>query len=417
MRRSRLRILYVVPAWPHGKSFGKRLRLLHLGRALRELGEVSWVIACDDHDSQTEERTRREFSVAYTVSTEQVSRGFRDRLKWWLDPTFQDPSGSVAKECDRAHLVQSLGNFDLVWVHSVRTANMFELWRWPHSVLDIDDIPSTYELRVFGNSSRIMDRLKAGARVVTWRRREKFLRQRFTVLGVCSEVDRQYLGGGSHIHVIPNGFERPQVEPKRKPVTPPRLGFIGLFSYAPNLEGVRWFMKKCWPKIKKEIPNVRLRLIGKDSSGPLRPADPDVDGLGWIADPAEEIASWSGMIVPIRLGSGTRVKVAEAFSRKCPLISTSFGARGYDLANGNELLLADTPEAFTGACIYMIKNPQEAAAIAQRAWLRFVQDWTWDAVAPRVWDTAEHCLRLKYAKLHHTGHREGSDSLEVNGDL
>ena len=153
-------------------------------------------------------------------------------------------------------------------------------------------------------------------------------------------------------------------------------------------------METCWPRIKSEVPDAKLRLIGQDSDGPLKPADPDVAGLGWIADPSGEIATWSGMIVPLRLGSGTRVKVAEAFSRKCPLISTPFGARGYDFADGKELLLADTPEAFARACIDVMQKPSAAAAMAQRAWRRYLDDWTWEAIAPRVWATAEHCLKL-----------------------
>lgn len=400
MKKRRPRILYLTPAWPHERSSGKQLRLLHLGRALQQLGEVNLVIASNNGDAAVRERTRREFHTAYDVSTTQISyRGFRERLRWWLDPCFQDPYGSVAKESERARLRQSLGNFDLIWVNDVRAANMFGVWRWPRSVLDIDDIPSTYELTRLWSGDGFTDRLKAGARVLTLRRREKLLLQRFTVLGVCSEDDRQYLGGGSHIHVIPNGFERPQAKPNRKPADPPRLGFIGLFSYAPNIEGVRWFLKKCWPQIKREIPNAKLRLVGKGTDGQLKPADPDVDRLGWIADPSEEIATWSGMIVPIRLGAGTRVKIAEAFSRKCPLVSTPLGARGYDCTHGKELLLADNPKAFARACIHVIQNPSDAAAMAERAWLRFLEHWTWDVIAPRVWATAEHCLRLEPRSL------------------
>jgi glycosyltransferase involved in cell wall biosynthesis len=153
-------------------------------------------------------------------------------------------------------------------------------------------------------------------------------------------------------------------------------------------------VEKSWPRIKREIPNAKLRLVGKYTDGLLKPANPDVEGLGWIRDPSEEIATWSGMIVPIRLGAGTRVKVAEAFSRKCPLISTRLGARGYDCVDGKELLLADSPEAFARACIYVLQKPSDAAAMAERAWLRFLEQWTWDAIAPHVWATAEHCLRL-----------------------
>jgi glycosyltransferase involved in cell wall biosynthesis len=134
--------------------------------------------------------------------------------------------------------------------------------------------------------------------------------------------------------------------------------------------------------------------VGKDSDDASKTAEPDVDSLGWIADPAEEIATWSAMIVPIRLGAGMRVKIAEAFSRKCPLVSTRFGALGYDVADGKELLLADTPDAFARACIHMIREPAQATAMSECAWQQFLDKWTWDVVAPRVWAAAEHCLRL-----------------------
>ena len=396
MRKGRVRILYLAPAWPHGRSFGKQLRLFHLGHALQKIGEVHWVIACDDHDAEVEERTRREFNVAHSVSTEQLPlRKLRDRLGWWFDARYQDPSGSVAKAPDRVRLIESLGGFDLIWINSVRAANMFGLWHWPRSVLDIDDIPSTYELTKFRSERRLIDRVKAGARVLTWRRREKLLQQRFTILGVCSQADRQYLGGGSRIHVIPNGFERPRVKPNGRLADPPRLGFIGLLSYWPNLHGVQWFVEQCWPRIKKAIPGARLRLVGKGTDGPLQPLGLDVEGLGWIEDPSEEMATWSGMIVPVHLGSGTRIKIAEAFSRNCPLVSTRLGARGYECENGNELLLADTPGAFAQACINVIRRPFEAEAMAQRAWLRFLREWTWDAVGARVRAAAEHCLQLE----------------------
>ena len=97
-------------------------------------------------------------------------------------------------------------------------------------------------------------------------------KERFTTLSVCSERDRLYLRGGDQVHVIPNGFERPVGEPLRHPAaTPPRIGFMGLYTYEPNLDGVRWFLKECWPTIRQEVPGVRFRLVGKGSDGPLRP--------------------------------------------------------------------------------------------------------------------------------------------------
>jgi polysaccharide biosynthesis protein PslH len=394
--RPRPRILYLVPAWPHEKSFGQQLRVLHVGRALQDIGHVKLAVFSNTEDAEAMERTADEFDIHCSPRmNHRVDRRPGRRLKWWLDPRFQDSSGFFIEERDRVRLCRSLENFDLVWLNCVRVANMLGLWRWPRSMMDIDDLPSTYQLQEWRHGDRLIDKLKAGARLLAFRRREKLLAERFTLLGVCSEEDRRLMGGGSHIHVIPNGFERPEEEPRPQPANPPRLGFIGVFTHPPNLEGIRWFMRHCWPRIKREIPNVRLRLVGRSSDGPLKPDDPDVDGLGFVADPSAEIATWSAMIVPLRLGSGTRLKVAEALSRKCPLISTRFGALGYSVADGKEAFLADAPEAFANACIRVIREPSQAAAMADRAWCRYLYSWTWDAIAPRVWSAAEHCLRLQ----------------------
>jgi glycosyltransferase involved in cell wall biosynthesis len=99
------------------------------------------------------------------------------------------------------------------------------------------------------------------------------------------------------------------------------------------------------------------------------------------------------MVVPIRMGAGTRVKIVHGFSRKCPIVSTSLGAHGYDVADGRELYLADSPEQFSSACIKAVREPKQAAEMADRAWREFLEKWTWEAVRPRVWAAAEDCLR------------------------
>jgi glycosyltransferase involved in cell wall biosynthesis len=395
VRKLRPRILYLAPTWPHANCFGQQLRVLHVGRALQQLGDVKLAVGSDVNEAEAIEKTAGEFQILCKIGTQRISRTAPwQRLRWWLDPHFQDSSGFLAGDQGKARIYESLGDFDLIWLNSLRLANMFGIWRWPRAMLDVDDVPSTYQLTEWRNSDRVFEKLKAGARALALQRRERLLKTRFSVLGVCSEADRQYLGGGSQIHVIPNGFERPLVEAVPKPVKPPRIGFIGVFTHPPNFEGIRWFMKECWPLIKRVVPDARLRLVGKESDGPLKPADPDVDGLGFVGDPTGEIATWSAMIVPLRLGSGTRLKVGEAFSRKCPLVSTRFGALGYDVADGREAILSDTADSFAAACIRLMREPSEGAAMAGRAWRRFLNDWTWDAIAPRVWEAAEDCLRL-----------------------
>jgi glycosyltransferase involved in cell wall biosynthesis len=146
--------------------------------------------------------------------------------------------------------------------------------------------------------------------------------------------------------------------------------------------------------IKRDVPDARLRLVGKNTDGALRPNAPDIEALGYLTDPVDEIATWSAMIVPINHGAGTRIKIADAFSRKCPVVSTHLGAYGYDVQNGRELLLADDPRQFAAACVALMRDRSAGEAISERAYKAFLKKWTWDAIAPRVWAAAEDALRL-----------------------
>jgi polysaccharide biosynthesis protein PslH len=394
MKDRRPRILYLCWSWPHERSSGYRSRTLQVARALKNVGEVHLVVASENNDTDAMEKAAGEFKLHCNMRMNPLPRqGVWQRLSSLSDPLSVNFHGWVGEEQARARVCENMGKFDLVWIGGTLVAGMFGLRRWPRSMLDIDDVPSAKELTKWRNASRVTDRFKGVVRALAFRRRERSLLEQFSALGVCSEADRQYLGGGRGIYVIPNGFERPAVEPHRQTRQPPRLGFIGPFGYAPNLEGIRWFMRTCWAQIKRDVPDARLRLVGKDTDGPLKPAGPDVDGLGWLADPSEEIATWSAMIVPIRVGGGTRLKVAEALGRKCPLVSTRLGAFGYDLVDGREILLADSSRAFAGASIRVIREPAEATAMAERAWKRFLENWTCDAIAPRIWAAAEYCLR------------------------
>ena len=147
-----------------------------------------------------------------------------------------------------------------------------------------------------------------------------------------------------------------------------------------------------WPIVKRELPRAQLRLIGRGSEGYLTTLGPDITGLGWLEDPGDEIASWSAMIVPIKVGSGTRVKVAEGFSRRCPVVATTIGAFGYDVEDGREILLADRAEDFAAACIRLLRSPELRNALSERAHSRFLDRWTWDSFESTVGKVLQECL-------------------------
>jgi glycosyltransferase involved in cell wall biosynthesis len=257
--------------------------------------------------------------------------------------------------------------------------------------MDIDDLPTTdYRTRARWHPS-LLKRLSYRRMGLIWRRREKALLSRFDVLTVCSEADKASLNLPERIHVIPNGANLLPLR-ARKPSEPPVIGFIGNCGFPPNDQGLRWFIRRVWPLIKSDCPKAQLRLVGTGSDGDFATLGPDIVGRGWVADPAEEVVSWSAMIVPIKTGAGTRVKIADGFARKCPVVATPFGAFGYDVTNGQELMLAEEPDEFASACLQLIRYPALGCEIADRAYARFLQCWTWNSFQGTVETAVQECL-------------------------
>jgi glycosyltransferase involved in cell wall biosynthesis len=397
------RILYVTPFWPFKGVTGVHVRSLNLLRALQQIGTIEVMVLGDEYIKRERISEMDRDLVVHSLEVKpEPNKGLIEKLRWTFDPRSNYPNGCGVGAQAMQRVLGRLNEFDLIWFFKPRSADMFPNAVWPCSVLDIDDVPSSYERSTMQAGAALLERFFTLRRLFVWKRREKLLGGRFTVLTVCSEEDKQYLrriGLKSPIHVIPNGFEKPSVEPVRSPAKPPRIGFIGVLDYFPNREGIHWFVNNCWPRIKCAVPDARLRLVGPGSDGPFKPVGPDVDGLGWLANPSDEIKTWSLMAVPIRAGGGTRVKIAQGFSEKCPIVSTSLGAHGYQPRDGHEMYLADSAEAFSNACIKTIREPDKAAQMAERAWCQYLEKWTWEAIYPRVWAAAEDCLRLSGQNL------------------
>jgi len=396
MRNGSPRILYVTRVWPNG--CGAHVRSLNILRALQQIGQVE-VIGLEGVGSSSGAGADFEFAQTFRFEL-RSNRGLSDRIRWTVDPAQPYPNGFAVEDEAARRILCRLPSFGLVWFSTIHSADMFGVTSWPNSVLDIDDLQSSHVRTRLNARSGMWAHVSALRKTIVWKRREKLLGKRFTLLCACSEEDRRYLaelGVEVPIHVIPNAFEKPDLEPVRSPALPPRIGFIGFFEYAPNRDGIQWFVDQCWPRINAAVPDARLRLIGKGSDAIRTLAGTGVDALGWLTDPSDEIRTWSAMAVPIRIGAGTRVKIAHAFSLKCPVVSTTLGAHGYAAVNERDMFVADTAASFSDACVRAMREPALAAEIAERAWRRYLDHWTWEAVRPRVWAAAEDCLRSRAA--------------------
>jgi len=389
-----LKILCLTSNDLNSPDFGGALRSRKVFGLLARWGDIQ-VVQAGSYDVWTDAApaTFGGFPLLRRIQFEHTRPTLRDRIRRELDPHFLNFNWFQASAADQRWMSDTISRYDLIWIHGLAAADGFGFQQWPRSVLDIDDIPSSYFRSQLSQARNPLRWLRWRRQVWIRARHETTLPQRFQSVCVCSQPDRELIVKADNVFVLPNGYDAPVVEPVRQPAAPPRIGFIGAFGYEPNVDGVRWFLDKVWPQILAKAPDARLRLAGSRSENHGWQKFKNVDVLGWVADAAAEMATWSVSIVPIFVGGGTRIKIAEAFSRKCPMVSTSLGAYGYDVTHGEELLLADTPDDFARHCLAILTDPAQGRMLADNGWKKFNEHWTWEKQSDRITEIVARATR------------------------
>lgn len=391
----RSRILYVAREWPCPPRQGSHLRILNIGRQLRMTGDLVFLYVGPDRESPYRSVAEKEFGSVIAIPT--VLRrwpGCLDTLRHKI--AFHCPwhYGDCVSSSDRRRFVQLMQQFDLVWFHTLASADAFRQNQYPHSVIDLDDLNQIKFAEMGRYLNTVRSRIAGAMLTFKWRKRENQAIDRFSRIAVCSEADRIQLGRSDRIAVIPNGFENPPVSPQWKDRNQDRLGFIGLLGYAPNLYGLRWFVLQVWPLVRQRVPSAVLRIVGRiDPAGDFSGVS-GCEHTGFLPDTADEFASWSAMIAPIPFGGGTRIKILEAFSRMCPVITTPAGAHGLEVTDGQHLLIRQSPQEVATACVDLLQKPALGQVLAEAGRSLFELKYEWNRIGPVIRDIAKRATSI-----------------------
>ena len=162
------------------------------------------------------------------------------------------------------------------------------------------------------------------------------------------------------------------------------LLFVGDLSWAPNAEGLRWFADSVWPLVRSRLPRARVEVLGRAVPPDLRRRAPDWIFLGEGGDTRPLWARADVAIVPLRAGGGTRLKILEAAACGVPVVSTTVGAEGLELASEAEILLRDDPPAFADALVRLLGDTALRRGIAASARLRVEKRYDWRRVGAEL---------------------------------
>lgn len=183
------------------------------------------------------------------------------------------------------------------------------------------------------------------------------------------------LGNTRPMHVSPTGIDTKVLIPHSKNLEHPSLFHIGSLEWAPNQEGIMWFIDECWPRIHEKFPGLKFYVAGRNAPDWLirRFDAPNIVYEGEISDAYQFMNSKSVMVVPLFSGSGMRIKIIEGMALGKPIVTTPIGNEGISTTSGKNILIAANREEFIAAVGRLISDDALFQGISRNA-IEYIQE-------------------------------------------
>jgi glycosyltransferase involved in cell wall biosynthesis len=384
----RMKILIIASDFPWPRVQGGHLRLTTAIEALASLGETDLFAVYDYRRSAPTLPPSVPVDRLLTVER----RGSPHQLRWraaWLarrgiplEVAMQRMDASPRLQFERWVAEE----YDVVWFDR---AAMFDWLGRPHlgptivDLHDLEDEKGQSRVRIIRSERQREEGVASLRRPIAmaqarlnardWRQFQRSVAGDVDRVVLCSDLDVRRSGLPNAV-VVPNAYERPDRAVGHITVgEPPVVLFQATFDYAPNMDAVEWLVAEVAPMLRARVPDVEIRLVGKPVPGVERlHRPPAVTVVGVVPTMEPELARADIAVVPIRYGSGTRLKILESFAHRVPVVSTSIGAEGLRVEDGVHLLLADNPDAFAAACERLLTEPDLRKRLVDAAEERYL---------------------------------------------
>ena len=209
------------------------------------------------------------------------------------------------------------------------------------------------------------------------------------VITVSEEDERQIREefGVAHVSALPTGVDTKYFQPQAAPQRAGNLVFVGSMDWQPNEDGIFWFVREVYPQVRRRAPHASLTVVGRNPSARVRQLaeqDHSIEITGTVPDVRPYLARAEAVVVPLRIGGGTRIKIFEAMAMERAVVSTTLGAEGLPVENEKEILMADAAPALAAAVDRILSEATLRESIARAGGAKVVRDHTWERVACRM---------------------------------
>jgi glycosyltransferase involved in cell wall biosynthesis len=382
------RILFATMALPFPPNNGQRMRNWGLLHAMADEGHrVSLLSFAEPHEMSQDLTPLREIceDVRLAPSPSTPGRGWKAywaRLRALFSPL---PYGAIRYHSPamKSALLELTGGRQY---DAVICDNIYQYRNLPSSVADrvlLNKHDFTFVIvgRLLSETYNPLKLAYGWVEYRKLRRWELYVCSRVTCVLVCSEVDRSILSAALPnvpAVVVPNVIDVASYQPRDDDDGQTVL-FFGAMDYHANEDAVEFFISRILPEVRRTNPGTRFVVAGRNPSNSLlrRYAGvPGVEITGTVADMQAVIARATVCVVPLRIGSGTRLKILEAAAMGKPVVSTRLGAEGLNMEGGHEILLTDEPREFARAVGELLSDPQRRRALGEAARAKVKEEYS-----------------------------------------
>ncbi len=422
-----MRILAVTHVFPWPAYNGARIRTANIVRALSRAGEVDlFTILSTQEARELGESGGRgdlvEGAAARVGAATRPSSSYRirRRLGWMVAGSLPYELGTRDYSAVRtAFLTWAKPPYDLIWMEHAESFVAFEALMNGPCVVDLDDLEDhkilarlaarrdDWRRRAWWSRGAPVavakqwgSTMQGGLDVRRWRELQRRIASTVDVVTVCSSLDRARLGVGNTA-VVPNGYPATSRPLGRTEVgRPPTLLLAGALSYTPNADAAHYFVRDVLPRIRERLPDAQVRLVGRHD---VRVEELRGEGVmlsGYVRDIGTELARADVVVVPIRFGGGTRIKILEAFAHRIPVASTSLGCEGLEAVGERHLLISDDPDGFAADCVRLLTDRGLRGRLVAAAFKLFSERYRWESISSTIVELAHRIVETDLPGSH-----------------
>jgi glycosyltransferase involved in cell wall biosynthesis len=396
-----MRLLFLTGQVPYPPHAGGALRTYGLLDGLHQAGFTIDLLTFIEPGQSDPASTPLATLCGEMVALPAPRRSLADRLRDLMLTPYADMARRFYSPQFEAALKNQLMrvDYDLVQIESLEMAAYLPTIRAVRPAVRViyDSFNAEFDLQrlMYEIDRRVPARLPGAAySLIQWQRLTRFERK------VCQQVDRVIavsdadaeafgrLAPGVQVAIVPNAI---YVEEYSRATQQLDLGsaallFTGTMNYRPNVDAVMWFTNHVLGEIRHAVPEARLFVVGNKPHNRLDGVRqrPDVEVTGFVQDVLPFLQSAAVYVAPLRMGSGTRLKLLQAMAAGCAIVSTRIGAQGLKVTSWREAILADDATSFAQGTIALLRDLTYRRRLGQAARELACREYDWSVIWPRL---------------------------------